>query len=222
MPMFSEKAISGNPSLQLSRSGIQPLKQGLSRSTIPSKRAAKPAIQASASKDEFKAISQEAKQGATSFGKNLPGWFENNMKKWDTTIQLPRNELYPFNHPTDHMNYIGLHQNDYLRLSDHPRVKDARRSAIEEDGASFLASTVYSGASEHHVRLRSLLATIHAIRRRGFDLEWMGRQCRFGRGHFAAFTSHLRRPKGSRFSLVWRRHVGFEGYPHAPQSPRFA
>ena len=36
---------------------------------------------------------------------------------------------FPFDQPSDITSYLSLHQNDYLRLANHPDVIEARRQA---------------------------------------------------------------------------------------------
>jgi len=67
---------------------------------------------------------------------------------------------YPFKHPDELEGYICLHQNDYLRLSQRPEVREAKIQAIERYGNSYLASTIFSGGGgmEEHHAFRALLA----------------------------------------------------------------
>jgi CAI-1 autoinducer synthase len=64
---------------------------------------------------------------------------------------------FPFDQPSDTHNYLSLHQNDYLRLSNHPEVVEAKNKANENSGSGPMASIIYGGDTGEHQKFRSTL-----------------------------------------------------------------
>lgn len=86
---------------------------------------------------------------------NRPGWFDSYMEEY-----LKRWRAYdpfPFDQPSDTENYLSLHQNDYLRLSNHPEVIEAKNSANARSGSGPMASIIYGGDTGEHARFRDTL-----------------------------------------------------------------
>lgn len=54
-------------------------------------------------------------------------------------------EKSPFDLPTDPENYVCLQENDYLRLSRHPKVRDAHIHAATEHGLGKMSAGVFAG-----------------------------------------------------------------------------
>jgi len=89
----------------------------------------------------------------------LPEWMGAEVDEycaWIEKVMTP----YPFKHPDNLEDYICLHQNDYLRLSQRSEVRRAKIEAIEMYGNSYLASTVFTGGKgmEEHQIFRVKLA----------------------------------------------------------------
>ena len=54
-------------------------------------------------------------------------------------------ERSPFDMPPDLENYICLQENDYLRLSRHPKVREAHAMAAEDSGIGKMSAGVFAG-----------------------------------------------------------------------------
>jgi CAI-1 autoinducer synthase len=67
---------------------------------------------------------------------------------------------YPFQHPENVTDYVCLHENDYLRLSERPEVRDAKIQAVASGKDAFLGSSVFrTGDAENpHDTFSSLVA----------------------------------------------------------------
>jgi len=90
----------------------------------------------------------------------LPAWLDDRLSRSRQEVELWL-DPYPFCHPADTQGYVCLHENDYLRLSRHPRVLAAKAGALE---AGQVASSIFSGgdAQSYHERLQ--LAIANAMR----------------------------------------------------------
>lgn len=84
-----------------------------------------------------------------------PAWFESYkeeyLRRWRAY------EPFPFDQPADTHNYLSLHQNDYLRLSNHPEVIKAKNEANESTGSGPMASIIYGGDTGQHQKFRNTL-----------------------------------------------------------------
>jgi CAI-1 autoinducer synthase len=89
---------------------------------------------------------------------NRPGWFDSYMeeylKRWRAY------EPFPFDQPSDTENYLSLHQNDYLRLSNHPDVIEAKNHANVRAGSGPMASIIYGGDTGEHQKFRDTLRQV--------------------------------------------------------------
>lgn len=86
----------------------------------------------------------------------IPAWFEKTKKPL-----VERFDSYtpqPFDQPADTTGYISCHQNDYLRLSKHPEVIEERIKASREVGYGAMASVVYGGEHEYHIKFKKAIA----------------------------------------------------------------
>ena len=87
--------------------------------------------------------------------RNHPDWFdaykEEYLKRWRAY------EPFPFDQPSDTENYLSLHQNDYLRLSNHPNVIEAKNLANARSGSGPMASIIYGGDTGEHQKFRDSL-----------------------------------------------------------------
>ena len=83
--------------------------------------------------------------------KMIPGWLVQDLKSFDE-LEVAA-QPYPFRHPDDLTDFVCLHQNDYLRLSQREEVRQIKADSVHREGNSFLASTVFQGGSamdEHY------------------------------------------------------------------------
>lgn len=67
---------------------------------------------------------------------------------------------YPFDLPDEHNKYVGLHLNDYLRLSARPEVTAAKYESLRVSGNGNMASVIYGGACPENNQLRELVADV--------------------------------------------------------------
>lgn len=77
--------------------------------------------------------------------KNIPQWYMDHMKP--ACEFLENLQPCPFDQPKDISNYIALHQNDYLRLGNHPDVVAARAAANRVNQDESFMSSVFGGSS---------------------------------------------------------------------------
>ncbi|MDE0839028.1 MAG: aminotransferase class I/II-fold pyridoxal phosphate-dependent enzyme [Kiritimatiellae bacterium] len=76
----------------------------------------------------------------------VPEWYLKHMKPAvDYAASLVPN---PFSQPGDLSGYVALHQNDYLRLGNHPKVVKARGRANSRKREEAFMSSVYGGGSD--------------------------------------------------------------------------
>jgi CAI-1 autoinducer synthase len=66
-------------------------------------------------------------------------------------------EPFPFDQPADTHNYLSLHQNDYLRLSGHPAVTEAKNLANIRTAGGTMASSTFGGDAGEHQRFKEVL-----------------------------------------------------------------
>lgn len=76
----------------------------------------------------------------------LPDWYVEHMTPAVNFIESL--DPFPFAQPKDISNYIAVHQNDYLRLGNHPRVVEARARANKGSHDEAFMSSVYGGDSD--------------------------------------------------------------------------
>ncbi len=67
---------------------------------------------------------------------------------------------YPFDLPEQHESFVGLHLNDYLRLSARPEVIAAKTESLRVSGNGNMASIIYGGACRENNELRALVADV--------------------------------------------------------------
>jgi CAI-1 autoinducer synthase len=86
-----------------------------------------------------------------------PAWLVQNI---DERHELIRSlDPFPFAQPSDTTGYHSLHQNDYLRLSNHPEVIRARADAAARTRVDSFSSPVFGGAAPEHEAFLALLRT---------------------------------------------------------------
>lgn len=86
----------------------------------------------------------------------IPSWYREHMQPaCDFIAQL---QPFPFEQPSDISGYIALHQNDYLRLGNHPAVVAARADANARGRAESFMSSVYGGGSDECELFRRAIA----------------------------------------------------------------
>jgi len=82
----------------------------------------------------------------------IPAWYEKHMQPMmDFARKLNPN---PFNQPSDISDYISLHQNDYLRLGNHPEVVEARKNANEKVRNEAFLSSIFGNNSDECEQFR--------------------------------------------------------------------
>ena len=84
-----------------------------------------------------------------------PDWLSDHLAEHRRFIDNLR--PFPFDQPSDITPYLSLHQNDYLRLANHPEVVRARHEANARPRIESFSSSVFGGASEEHERFIALL-----------------------------------------------------------------
>jgi CAI-1 autoinducer synthase len=89
--------------------------------------------------------------------KNWPNWVEEHMEEY-----LPRVRAYdpfPYSQPKDTSGFISLNENDYLRLSLHPEVVEARYAVDKKSGGALMRSLVFGGDSDEHHAFQARIAS---------------------------------------------------------------
>ncbi len=89
---------------------------------------------------------------------NIPSWYLEYMQP--ATEYISRLNPFPFDQPADISNFISLHQNDYLRLGNHPEVIAARAEANTNNHNEAFLSTAYGGGSGACETFRSKIAQV--------------------------------------------------------------
>ncbi|MBJ6762565.1 aminotransferase class I/II-fold pyridoxal phosphate-dependent enzyme [Myxococcaceae bacterium JPH2] len=84
-----------------------------------------------------------------------PSWIANRVRLQREFIDNLR--PFPFDQPADIRGFYSLHQNDYLRLSNHPEVVHARAEANLRPRIESFSSSVFGGVSSEHDRFVELL-----------------------------------------------------------------
>ena len=82
----------------------------------------------------------------TSSAAMIPAWYREHMKP--ACEFIAKLDPFPFEQPSDISGYIALHQNDYLRLGNHPDVIAARDKANSRNRSESFMSSVYGGGSD--------------------------------------------------------------------------
>jgi CAI-1 autoinducer synthase len=85
----------------------------------------------------------------------LPEWFERRVD--ELLGRLAQHQPNPFAQPSNYDDFIALHQNDYLRLSQHPEVLAAKNEANKKIGTGSVASAVFGGDSGFHKSFQDLI-----------------------------------------------------------------
>ncbi len=93
--------------------------------------------------------------GAQTGSPRYPAWLSGHLEEHRQFIDSLR--PFPFDQPSDITAFLSLHQNDYLRLANHPDVVRARREANSRPRIESFSSSVFGGASEEHQRFVALL-----------------------------------------------------------------
>lgn len=86
----------------------------------------------------------------------MPQWYREHMQP--ACDFIARLNPFPFDQPSDLSGYIALHQNDYLRLGNHPEVVAARDEANARNRNESFMSSVYGGGSGECEIFRSRIA----------------------------------------------------------------
>lgn len=88
----------------------------------------------------------------------IPSWYRTHM---EPAIEFAANlDPNPFNQPSDVTQYVALHQNDYLRLGNHPRVAAARDVANRQAREETFLSSVYGGGSTECEEFKKQVSTV--------------------------------------------------------------
>lgn len=77
-----------------------------------------------------------------------PTWLSNFLEQHRQFIETLH--PFPFDQPSDITPFLSLHQNDYLRLANHPEVIQARLEANSRPRIESFSSSVFGGASQEH------------------------------------------------------------------------
>jgi CAI-1 autoinducer synthase len=77
-----------------------------------------------------------------------PAWLRTYLDDQQDVIRSL--DPFPFDQPSDTTGYHSLHQNDYLRLSNHPEVVQARVEAARRTRVDSFSSSVFGGAAPEH------------------------------------------------------------------------
>jgi len=84
-----------------------------------------------------------------------PAWLRTYL---DDEQQLIRSlDPFPFDQPSDITGYHSLHQNDYLRLCNHPEVVRARAEAATRVRVDSFSSSVFGGMGAEHASFVAML-----------------------------------------------------------------
>jgi CAI-1 autoinducer synthase len=86
----------------------------------------------------------------------VPAWYREHMQPVCDFIATLN--PFPFEQPSDISDFIALHQNDYLRLGNHPDVIAARDQANIRNRSESFMSSVYGGSSDECELFRKAVA----------------------------------------------------------------
>lgn len=86
---------------------------------------------------------------------SYPAWLIDHVREHKDFIE--QLSPFPFAQPSNITNYLSLHQNDYLRLANHPEVVESRRLANQQKRIESFSSPVFGGVSQEHVEFTNLL-----------------------------------------------------------------
>jgi len=81
-------------------------------------------------------------------GPRYPLWLERSIAPY--TEFIDQLDPYPFDQPSDITPFLSYHQNDYLRLANHPEVVQARSAANSRQRIESFSSSVFGGESDEH------------------------------------------------------------------------
>jgi CAI-1 autoinducer synthase len=95
-------------------------------------------------------------QDAISTVTRIPEWYREHMRP--ACEFIAKLNPFPFEQPSDISGYIALHQNDYLRLGNHPEVIAARDAANARNRNESFMSSVYGGGSDECELFRLAIA----------------------------------------------------------------
>jgi CAI-1 autoinducer synthase len=84
-------------------------------------------------------------KNAMSSATRIPIWYREHMRP--ACEFIAKLNPFPFEQPSDISDFIALHQNDYLRLGNHPDVIAARDDANARNRSESFMSSVYGGGS---------------------------------------------------------------------------
>lgn len=101
------------------------------------------------------AVNAAPSVSALTAGPTYPGWLTGQLEEHRCFIEAL--EPFPFDQPADIRPYLSLHQNDYLRLANHPDVVAARLEANAKPRIESFSSSIFGGASEEHDQFVALL-----------------------------------------------------------------
>ncbi|GAB4187313.1 MAG: quorum-sensing autoinducer CAI-1 synthase [Wenzhouxiangellaceae bacterium] len=89
---------------------------------------------------------------------SIPQWYRDHMQPACEFIASLK--PFPFDQPKDISSFIALHQNDYLRLGNHPAVVKARSEANNATREDTFISSIYGGDSDECEQFRSEIARV--------------------------------------------------------------
>jgi CAI-1 autoinducer synthase len=93
---------------------------------------------------------------ATPSAARIPAWYREHMRP--ACEFIAKLNPFPFEQPSDISEFIALHQNDYLRLGNHPDVIAARGEANARNRSESFMSSVYGGGSDECEVFRRAIA----------------------------------------------------------------
>ncbi|MDQ3287565.1 MAG: aminotransferase class I/II-fold pyridoxal phosphate-dependent enzyme [Pseudomonadota bacterium] len=92
----------------------------------------------------------------TSEATRIPQWFAEHMRPACEFIEGL--DPFPFAQPSDISGFVALHQNDYLRLGNHPQVSAARAAANERVRDESFMSSIFGGCTDECEAFRRRIA----------------------------------------------------------------
>ena len=100
-------------------------------------------------------LSEGPRAGSTRPAARYPSWLYELVDEQMRFVDGLR--PFPFDQPADIRGYLSLHQNDYLRLANHPNVVRRRSEASRAQRIESFSSPVFGGASREHDRFTELM-----------------------------------------------------------------